>query len=176
MLPDSEMFKLIMNGGLFGLFVLFFVWLLFKAEPNYRKTVETIVAESTKDSERQAQAIEKQAEEHKRAMEVVNSTHQKTIETINTTHQRAIETMTKTFEVVISNQLKECRDERREMTTSMISAIKHEGELNRENRHEANNTLMKAIAEIYKNQSRRPAGTVRAPQVDHQPPPATTEE
>ncbi len=120
-MPDSETFKLIMNGGLFGLFVLFFVWLLFKAEPNYRATVERITSDCRTAMELQA-----------------------------ATNRTALETVCKTFEASLARQFQECREERRELVSDFQETIEKEFELNRDNRHEAANTMLKALREVWK--------------------------
>lgn len=131
-MPDSETFKLIVNGGSFALIVLMFVWLLFKGVPDHRAAVVQMTTDLRVAIEREATAQERQAEEYRKSMQLVCDT----------------------FSAALAKQFEECREERREMMKDFEAAIKEEFELNRETRHQTANTVQKAIIEMYKGRDR----------------------
>ena len=45
-MPDFELFKLIMNGGMFGLWAIFVVWCLFYGAPMLKSALEKVSADS----------------------------------------------------------------------------------------------------------------------------------
>lgn len=44
-MPESEVFKMAMQGGMFGLWLIFIVWLLYRGAPMLRETMATMSAD-----------------------------------------------------------------------------------------------------------------------------------
>jgi hypothetical protein len=72
------------------------------------------------------------------------------IDRMETKHESTIAGIMDTHEKVLAALHRECREERKEI----MAAIVREGELNRESRHEAHNSMVAAIAEVYRGSER----------------------
>lgn len=126
-MPDSEVFKIILNGGSFAMLILIFCWALFKLEPRIREMMEK------KDAE-----------------------HNATVKLIVEQHRLSMEKMIEKFADSIERKDKECREERKEWQGIMTkegdqnrALIAKEGELNRQSRHDIAREMQRIVAEIY---------------------------
>lgn len=126
-MPDTEMFKLIVQSGSFGLIVLLICWVLFRLEPRIREMIE-------KKDQLNAETIKSVAAN-------ASETIQKTI----SENRQLVETLLTRFTEATDKAASECRDERKEW----MEVVQRESELNRKARHDLANQIQALIAEAY---------------------------
>lgn len=96
-MADVELFKLIMNGGSFALMALFVVWILFKASP--------ILKES----------LEKKDAAHNATILAMAADHRTTMTAMAEAHRTSIATLAAEFRASLAEMHRECRDERADL-------------------------------------------------------------
>ena len=131
-MPDTEMFKAVVQGGSFALVVLLFCWILFRLEPRIREMIEK------KDA--------MHADTIKAITEASAATIQKTV----TENRTLVEGILNKFATTAETAARECREERKEW----MEAFQREGELNRKARHELANRMTEAMATAYATRDR----------------------
>lgn len=131
-MPESEVFKLVMNGGLFGLWVLFLLWLFNRGIPMAKTHVETVIASNQASLEKLStanqNALEKLANDFKQHTQELNANHKDQVKVLADTHREAVGTLDKTHRQVVENLARECREERKEIMSVLYAHIgaKHE--------------------------------------------------
>jgi hypothetical protein len=133
-MPDSEMFKLVIQGGSFAVLIMILIWAMFKLEPRIREMME------------------KKDEVIQTIAKTFGETQQKTI----TELKIMIESLTKTAEETHARKDSECRGERKEMMDTITGEMKlnrellsKEMEVNREARHNDTKNITKALADMW---------------------------
>lgn len=76
-MPDSELFKVIMQGGMFGLWLVFVVWALFRGAPMLQQTIEKLIVafQQEQSAEREQCRLHhtEQMKEHQVTRHLVNN-------------------------------------------------------------------------------------------------------
>lgn len=123
-MTETEVFKIVLNNGFMALFVL---WVLFRGEPKHR---EMITAMSQANSA---------------ALTALSTDSRNTLEAMRTTFAQTIATVSARMEGIIETMHKECREERNDILTRMLT----NEEKDREARHKQAETFQQAVAEIH---------------------------
>lgn len=94
-MPETEMFRLILNGGSFALIVFLIIWALFKLEPNLRGMMEK--------------------------KDLLNS---QTIQKIIDGQTAQVQELVKTFSAMVQKANDDCREERKDWADAMAKEMK----------------------------------------------------
>lgn len=125
---DLDLIKVIANGGSFVLVVVMFMWILFRAAPDIKTTMQH------------------KEEMHSKAIQAMSKDARTTLEAIAESHRLAIDTIMKEFREMMSQTHSECRQERE----AMLKRSDENEKLDRESRHSLASMFQSALAEIYK--------------------------
>lgn len=96
-MPESEMFKMVMQGGMLGLWIFFGWWCLSRGVPMVKEE------------------INKMTTSHQTMVKDLTCEFTKNTEGLNTTHKEAVASLNQTHREVVDQLAKECREERKEL-------------------------------------------------------------
>lgn len=113
-MPESEIFKMIMNGGMIGVWVYFLYWLLQKGVPLLKEQVEKMILSH------QA-TVKELAADFKENTKALNDTHKEQVKVLSDTHREAVNTLDKSHRDVVSHLATECREERKEIMSMLYA-------------------------------------------------------
>lgn len=120
-MPESELFNIVLQFGMFGLWAVFMWWVLTKGVPMIRDAM----VEMGKSHEAVVRSINATATECARLTDAANVR-------MNETHIKAVDKMNDTHREVVNTLAKECREERMEMMdyvhTKLLPAAQKSGE------------------------------------------------
>lgn len=104
-MPDSEMFKIVMQGGSFALLAMILVGAM--------RWVPTFIA-----------AIREASAAHVRVADGINAANSINIEKINQAHIATCEIQAAAHKEAVATMVKDCREERRELVQRLIAETK----------------------------------------------------
>lgn len=107
-MPESEMFKMILQGGMLGLWIVVVWWGLAKGIPMLKEQVDRLIASH------QATVLQISAENRSNITDL-NNAHKDAVKVLSDTHREAVNVLDKTHREVVNNLAKECREERKEI-------------------------------------------------------------
>lgn len=115
-MPESEIFKMAINGGMFGLWVLFLLWLFNRGIPMAKEHVEKVIASNQI-------SLKELAADFKLHTQDLNATHKEQVKVLSDTHRDAVNTLDKSHRDVVTHLANECREERKEIMSMLYAKM-----------------------------------------------------
>lgn len=107
-MPESEIFKTVMQGGMLSLWVFFGWWCLTRGVPMLKEEISKMVASHQS-------MVKDLTSEFTKNTEGLNATHKDACVTMSTAHREAVDSLNVTHREVVEQLAKECREERKEL-------------------------------------------------------------
>lgn len=115
-MPESEMFKMVMNGGMLGLWIFFLWWLFTRGAPMMKEHVEKVIVSNQN-------SLKELAADFKLHTQELNASHKDQVKVLSDTHRDAVNTLDKSHRDVVTHLANECRDERKEIMNMLYAHI-----------------------------------------------------
>lgn len=123
-MPESEIFKMAINGGMFGLWIFFLWWLFCRGAPMAKEHVEKVISSNQN-------ALKELAADFKSHTQELNANHKDQVKVLSDTHTAAVATLDRTHRQVVADLARECREERKEIMSVLYAHIgaKHDSKI-----------------------------------------------
>jgi len=116
LMPESEIFKMVMQGGMLALWMVFGWWCLSRGVPMVKDEIKNMT------SSHQSMVKDLTCEFTKNTADL-NSTHKDACRSMAESHREAVECLNKTHREVVDQLAKECREERKELLHVVYAKI-----------------------------------------------------
>lgn len=146
--PDSDLFRTVVQGGSFAVLVLILVWGIFRLEPRVRETMEK------KDS-LQAETIQHMVTESANTQKETTRQFAEACAKMMVESRLAMETIIKRHDEQVLKLTQECKEERKEWVDAMGKELESlrirmekEGDMNRKSRHDFADQIQKILGDV----------------------------
>jgi len=95
-MPDSEVLKMVLQGGMFALWAIFLVWLLFYGAPSLERTLKQMSAD------------------HSATLATTAQKHEEAVRVQAAKNEAAVAALAEAHEAAVAALARECREERQE--------------------------------------------------------------
>jgi ribosomal protein L20A (L18A) len=115
-MPESEMFKTVMQGGMLAMWAVFGWWVLTRGVPMLKEEVN-------KMSSSHQEMVKQISTENRMNILDLNTAHKDAVKVLSDTHREAVGVLDRTHREVVANLQRECREERKEIMDLLYSKI-----------------------------------------------------
>ena len=115
-MPESEIFKMALQGGMLGLWILVICWVLKYGIPLMKEQIDRLIASH------QTTVLQISAENRSNIIDL-NAAYKDSTKVLSDTHRDAVAVLDKTHREVVANLAKECREERKEIMSVLYTTL-----------------------------------------------------